>query len=155
VVTESGLVDVEASEARLALIADPSKEGVRHRHDRGRRRQGRGEESPKLDPNDTTYQLLQKHRAEGEVLKNDLLRMERDEKEGRLVDAEIVRRRELQLGRAGQEAVMNLRFRLDPLLAGEADPAKRAEIWDRELRGICEEIARAVTVPLETPAADK
>jgi hypothetical protein len=38
---------------------------------------------------------------------------------------------------------MNLRYRIDPLLAGESDPAKRAEIWDRETRQICEEIARA------------
>jgi hypothetical protein len=45
--------------------------------------------------------------------------------------------------------VMNLRFRIDPLLAGESDPAKRAEIWDRETRQICEEIARAAAAPFD------
>jgi len=45
--------------------------------------------------------------------------------------------------------VTNLRFRIDPLLAGETDPVKRAEIWDRELRLICEEIARAADAPFE------
>jgi hypothetical protein len=49
---------------------------------------------------------------------------------------------------------MNLRFRIDPLLAGEPDPAKRAEIWDRETRLICEEIARAAAAPFE-PGGDE
>jgi hypothetical protein len=37
VVTADGLVDVEASEERLAASKDPLKEGVRQRHERGRR----------------------------------------------------------------------------------------------------------------------
>jgi hypothetical protein len=163
VVTADGLVDVEASEERLAASKDPLKEGVRQRHERGRRRrdgdrghdQARGGErhdrdaSTRVDPNDTSYQLLTKHRAAAEQSRAELLRLELEEKEGRLVDAEVSRKRTFQLARAGRDGVMNLRFRIDPLLAGESDPAKRAEIWDRETRQICEEIARAAAAPFD------
>lgn len=153
VVTEKGLVDVEASEERLAKAADPDKEGVRQRHDRERR--GKGGESTRLDPNDTGYQLLTKHRAEAEAARAQLLNLELAEEQGRLVDVEIVRRREFQLARAGREAIMNLEHRLDPLLAGESDPAKRRELWDREKRAICEELARATAASLEAAPAEK
>lgn len=70
------------------------------------------------------------------------LRLAREK--GELVDAKAVRRRAFTLGRAARDAVMNLRFRLDPLLANEHDAVKRAEIWDRETRAICSEIAAGV-----------
>jgi hypothetical protein len=156
VVTTDGLVDVEASERLLAQAKDPLKEGVRQRHQREpRRRDGghdhggsggdrqsatrhaRGSERHELPAADEAPRG-RRGRARAE-----LLRLELEEKEGRLVDAEVARKRTFQLARAGRDAVMNLRFRIDPLLAGESDPAKRAEIWDRETRQICEEIARA------------
>jgi hypothetical protein len=158
VVTQDGMVDVEASKARLAASADPLKEGVRHRHREDRRARGRdagGEEeggSLRADPNDTSYQALTRHRAAAEYNRAELLRLELAEREGRLVDAEAVRRRALQLASAAGDAIMNLRYRLDPLLSGEADPAKRAEIWDRELRQIREELARGVETPLASSA---
>lgn len=148
IVMQGELVDVEATEARLAAAADPLKEGVRQRHERARRSHG-GEPSTRVDPNDTGYQLLTKHRAAAEQERATLLRLEREEKEGLLVDADVARRRTFQLARAGRDAVMNLRYRIDPLLAGEADLAKRAEIWDRETRLICEEISRAAAAPFE------
>lgn len=160
VVTEAGLVDVEASEARLASIKDPLKEGVRQRHERERpaSRRGksgadRGEADLRVDPNDTSYQVLTKHRAAAEYNRSELLRMELEEKQGSLVDAEAVRKRAFQVASTAGDAVMNLRFRIDPLLAGEVDPLKRAEIWDRELRLIREEIARSIAAPL-TVAGD-
>lgn len=159
VVTAEGLVDVEASEQLLASVKDPLKEGVRQRHQRERQRRGgghghgsdrgQGEAGTRVDPNDTTYQLLTKHRAAAEYNRAELLRLELEEKEGRLVDADVARKRTFQLARSGRDAVMNLRYRIDPLLAGETDPAKRAEIWDRETRLICEEIARAAAAPFE------
>lgn len=150
------LVDREASDARIAATADPLKEGVRRRHERERRGKGQqGEPSTRLDPNDTSYHELTRHRAASEATRAELLQLELAEKEGRLVDAETVRRRELQLSRAGREGVMNLRYRLDPLLAGETDPQKRAELWDRECNAICEEIARATATPLEKTDAEK
>ena len=61
---------------------------------------------------------------------------------GNLVDAEAVRRAAFTTGRQAMQSIMSLRHRLDPLLAGESDPAKRAAIWDKELRQICSEMAR-------------
>lgn len=150
VMTDDGQVDVEASEARLASMADPLKEGVRQRHQRERDGDEPGA-GVRASGNDTTYQLLTKHRAAAEHARAELLRLELQEKEGRLVDAEAVRRRALLTSRAARNAVMNLRFRIDPLLAGEADPVKRAVIWDRETRAICEELARAAVADTPEP----
>jgi hypothetical protein len=141
VLTASGSVDVDASEERLAESADPSKEGVRERHRRDRNRKGaRGIET---EPNDTTWHLLQKARAQAEQHRAALLKLEREEKEGLVCDAEAVRKASFNTSRPAMSAIMSLRFRIDPLLAGEADDAKRAAIWDRELRAVCEEIIRA------------
>lgn len=153
VVTAQGLVDVEASEERLAAAADPLKEGVRQRHERGRRE--KGGESTRLDPNDTSYQLLTKHRAAAEAERATLLRLQREKEEGRLVDAEAVHKRTFQLARAAANAINAIDARIDPLLAGESDPAKRREIWAREKRAICDELARAAAAPLEAADAEK
>jgi hypothetical protein len=109
VVTTDGLVDVEASERLLDQAKDPLKEGVRQHHQRERRRRdgghdhgGRGQEresGTRVDPNDTSYQLLTKHRAAAEATRAELLRLELEEKEGRLVDAEVARKRTFQLSR--------------------------------------------------------
>lgn len=153
VLSDDGMVDVEASEERLASMADPLKEGVRQRHQRERDGDEPGT-GVKASAGDTTYQLLTKHRAAAEFNRSELLRLELEEKEGRLVDAEAVRKRALQTARTARNAVLNMRFRIDPLLAGEADPVKRAEIWDRETRAICEELARVVsTEPTAEPSA--
>lgn len=164
---KDGLVDVEASERLLTVAADLDKEGVRQRHRRERAARdadrpsgGRGSSSGydgdlRADPSDSAYKLLTKHRAAAEQERATLLRLEREREEGSLVDAEAVRKRELQLGRAGREAVMNMRYRIDPLLAGEVDAAKRGEIWDRETRAICDEIARAVVAPMENSARER
>lgn len=151
VLTEDGQVDVEASEARLAATSDPTKEGVRQRHARTRRGAGGGDrdghdDGIKANSNDTTYQLLTKHRAAAEYNRAELLRLELEEKEGRLVDAEAVRKYAFGLARAARNALVHLRFRIDPLLAGETDRAKRMEVWDRETRAICDELARGLEV---------
>jgi len=147
VVTADGLVDVEASQALLAAASDPDKEGVRQRHARNRQSAGAGD-ATKASQNDSTYQLLTKHRAAAEYNRAELLRLELEEKEERLVDSEVVRRRAMQLARKAREAIMNLRHRIDPELMAETDSAKRAVIWDRELRAACEDLARGVAEPL-------
>lgn len=145
VMTKDGLVDVEASIARLKATADPDKEGVRQRHERARNTGKDEGDAGRVDPNDTAYQLLTKHRAATEASKSELARLELEEKQGLLVNAEAVRKRAMLTARAARDAVMNLRFRIDPLLSGESDPVKRAAIWDLETRRICEEIARGIT----------
>lgn len=168
VVTSAGLVDVEASDHRLAAAADPYKDSVRDRHQRDRQRKavfgtgdraGQGDQGAqreragdggdggrdgaRVDPNDTSYQTLQKARAVGEVERSILLRLERERIEGALCETESVRKAAFNTSRPAMNAIMNLRFRIDPLLQGEADAAVRAEIWDRELRSVCAEIQRA------------
>lgn len=151
----TGKVDVEASMERLKVTADLMKEGVRQRHAQGRQQHepGGDEETLRVQPNDTAYQLLTKHRAAREAEEAAMARMEREEKEGLLVNTEAVRKRALQTARGARDAVMNLRYRIDPLLAGEVDPVKRAEIWDRELRLICEEISRGTASATDVGAA--
>lgn len=151
VLDKDGLVEVELSQARLDASKDPDKEGVRQRHARARRGQDQddGADDLKVDAGDTGYQQLTKYRARAEAERATLLRLEREQLEGRLVDAEAVAKRAHQVARAARDAVMNMRFRLDPLLAGEVDPQKRAEIWDRETRQVCEELARGVAAPLK------
>jgi hypothetical protein len=156
VLDDHGQVDVEASQARLSASKDPLKEGVRQRHQAQRQGRGRGSESDstRVDPNDSAYQLLTKHRAARESEEALMARMEREKIEGKLVDTDAVRKRALQTSRAARDAVMNLQHRIDPLLAGEADQVKRAEIWDRELRLICEEISRGSVAPLEAAGSE-
>jgi len=148
VMTNDGLVDVEASEALLAAAADPSKEGVRQRHARNRRGAGGGD-SAKASASDTTYQLLTKHRASAEGARAEMLQLDLAEKEGRLADTEVVRKYAFSAARAARNAILNLPFRIDPLLQGETDRAKRMEVWGREIRAICSELAEGleVTVP--------
>lgn len=152
--TPAGLVDVDATEKRLKETADPRYDGVRARHARervNRQRQTEGlspvedTEQPGLraSAGDDSYVILQKAKAAAEVERAALLRMEREAKEGALCETEFVRKSAFATSRAAMEAIMNLRFRIDPLLSGESDEAKRAAIWESELRAICTEIQRA------------
>jgi hypothetical protein len=146
VLTDDGRVDVEASTERLKLTRDPYKDGVRERHKRERQQRSGAvatSDAPRVDPSDTSYVLLQRARAEAEAHRAALLRMEREEKEGKLADTEAVRKHAFDAGRSARNAIFNLQHRLDPLLAGETDPAKRAALWDQELRSVCTELARA------------
>lgn len=163
VMTSDGLVDVDASELRLKALADASKEGVRLRHERERalrdaggeyrgepgRHQGDGRDgsrgdSTRPDPTDSSYLQLQKHRADSEAHRAALLSMERAEKEGRLVDRDMVRKLAFETGRLVQSRLMSMRHTVDPELACEPDPDKRAAIWDKHTRSICDELDRKV-----------
>lgn len=149
VLTEDGRVDVEASEARLMASRDPYKDGVRERLERERAAKGikpTTDESLRADPNDSSYVILQKARAEGEAHKTALLSMERAEREGSLADVGEVERRAFAAAREGRNALFALQYRLDPLLAAEPDLAKRAALWDRELRAMAAQIGAACGV---------
>jgi len=147
VLTEDGRVDVEASAERLKLTRDPYKDGVRERHERERQQRAGATETPRVEPNDTSYVLLQRARAEAEAHRAALLRMEREEKEGKLADTDAVRKHAFDAARSARNAIFNLQHRLDPLLAGETDAAKRAALWDQELRSVCSELAKACEEP--------
>jgi hypothetical protein len=122
VVTAEGLVNVEASQARLAALRDPLKEGVRQRHadqrkakdraaGRGGDRQDDGE-SLRVDPNDTSYQVLTKHRAATEFNRSELTRLELEEKQGRLVDRDEVRRLAFAAARSGRDKYLAVSMRI-------------------------------------------
>lgn len=137
VLTADGRVDVGASEVRLELARDPKKDGTRARHERGRKKRSNGD-----GPGARTYARLQGARAEAETHRAALLALARAEKEGQLVDAEAVRVHAFTVARAARNSMFNLQHRLDPLLAGESDPGKRAMLWDLELRAIADELAK-------------
>lgn len=146
VLTADGLVDVDASDAMLQATADPHKAGVaqRHAHERAAAG-GKGQTFPGTLPGTAmdTYTLLHQSRAMAEAERATLLRMEREEKEGKLADTDAVRKQAFDAARAARNAIFNIRHRLDPLLAAEQDPAKRDALWEQELRSVCEQLAKS------------
>ena len=100
------------------------------------------ESGPDMPDDANFFEKFQKARAESEAERAKILRFEREKMEGSLVDAAAVRRAAFTVGRQSMQSVMALRFRLDPLLAGESDPARRAVIWEAELRALCDGMAR-------------
>lgn len=150
VLTEDGRVDVEASNAKLAATADPSKIGVSERHEAERQLKAgdaapavspSSSSSPRIDVNDESYLALQKSRAEHEAHRAAIAKMDREEREGKLVDAETVRKAAAKAARAARSALMNLPSRLGPLLAAQNDQAKCIVMLETEIRAICEQLA--------------
>ena len=109
---------------------------------------------PDMPDDASFFEKFQKARAASETERAILLRLEREKLEGSLVDAESVRRAAFTVGRQSMQSVMALKYRLDPLLSSESDSNKRAQIWDRELRQICSEMASARADAVQTVAPD-
>jgi len=71
-----------------------------------------------------------------------LLRLELDEKTGRLVDAEQVKISAFNRARQLRDALLNIPDRTGPILAAETDEAKVSEILTHELKAALEELTR-------------
>ena len=71
-----------------------------------------------------------------------LLKIELDQKTGRLVDAEAVRVAAFNKGRAVRDSLLNIPDRISPILAAEKDQMKVADILTREIRTALEELSR-------------
>lgn len=71
-----------------------------------------------------------------------LLKIELDEKTGRLVDAEAVKVAAFNKARAVRDTLLNIPDRISPILAAEKDQMKVADILTREIRTALEELSR-------------
>lgn len=71
-----------------------------------------------------------------------LLKIELDEKTGRLVEAEAVKAAAFGKARAVRDALLNVPDRIAPILAAEEDPQRISEIMTTELKTALEELAR-------------
>lgn len=89
-------------------------------------------------------------RAAREVFQAKLAKLEYEQKSGRLVDVEAVRREVFAKAREARDALQNARARLVPLLAAETDAARIDELLAAEFRRVSDEMSR--TVHAENPA---
>ncbi len=141
VFSRDGRVDVEATEALLSGPTTPQGEAQKQRHARDRALNDGAE--PKVSAYATEAQInLQQSRAQAEAHRAALLKIELDEKCGRLGDVEAMKQLAYKVSRATLAALLNLPHRLDPILAAESDPGVRFDLWDREIRAAAEEIAK-------------
>ena len=77
-----------------------------------------------------------------ERYKAALLKIELDEKTGRLVDSEAVKVAAFNKARAVRDSLLNIPDRISPILAAEKDQMKVADILTREIRTALEELSR-------------
>ena len=71
-----------------------------------------------------------------------LLKIELDEKTGRLVDAEQVKVAAFGKARAVRDALLNVSDRIGPILAAESDQTKVSDILTKEIRTALEELSK-------------
>ena len=95
VLTPSGQVDVEASEARIAATADPAKAQVAERHAAGRAAAVDGQNQPKTAPEDEGDSIAgtpdyQKARARREEANATIAEIELAERAGNLMETAAV-----------------------------------------------------------------
>lgn len=79
--------------------------------------------------------IAQQHKAA-------LLKIELDEKAGRLVEAEQVKIAAFNKSRQVRDALLNIPDRISPILAAETDELRVAEILNQEIKAALEELSR-------------
>jgi hypothetical protein len=142
ILTPDGMVDVDASERMLALTQNPQGDGARARHEFTRILKRRRAKKPRIRDLEAflTRELLMDSRAEIESHRAAMLRMEVEERQAGLADVQTFRACARRAVVVAEAALIRFRDRLDPLLAAEQDDVKRAELWEREARTLCEEM---------------
>lgn len=131
VMTDEGLVNVKASEERLAEHLDPGKGGDRS-----------GKEKPAAAKQGSGDYLAAKAReAQAKAIKAE---MDNAERAGVLCEADKASRTAFTLARNTQEALRGIADRLAPSLAAETDAAKVHAMLSDEVRQICNTLADKV-----------
>lgn len=133
VMTDDGLVDVAASQARLQEQLDPARGGVRT----GAKKPAAGSRA---------YMVAKTAEMEARAARQQL---ELRERAGELVEKDTVHRRGFTLARQAQEAMIAIPDRLASLIAAETDPAKVHELLSNELRQVANDLAKAVEEELQ------
>jgi hypothetical protein len=131
VMTEAGLVDVAASEERLAASLDPSRGGDRTH-----------KKPPASNKPDGRFMAA---RTEEMEVKTARQRLALAQEAGLLVEKAAVERTAFTLARTAQEAFIAIPDRLATSLAAESDPAEIHKLLSAEIRAVCQHLAKATT----------
>jgi hypothetical protein len=132
------MVDVEASEARLASTADPAKSHMADVNERQRAIHRGVEQLPKPaqdvvhgigSSKNATYMQAKTAR---EVFDAKSAQLDYEERSGKLISVAAVEKEWAQALTATREHLLQVRARLAPLLANEADPFKIEQLLDAE-----------------------
>lgn len=135
------MVDVEASEARLAATADPAKAHMQEVNERQRALhrgtitppplpQGDGYRSHTTDSKNATYMQAKTAR---EVYEAKNAQLEYEERIGKLLKADEVKSHLASKISSMREAFLQIPSRLVPILAAESDPAKIHTLLEDEI----------------------
>lgn len=138
VMKDERLVDVVASEARLASSLDQSRGGDRS--------QGSASGKKKPAAGGGAYMAA---KIRGMEAVADRQELETKKLANELLEREETHRKAFTLARNAQESMMGIADRMAPLLAAEADPAKVHAMLSDELRNVAQDLAKAAKESLQ------
>ncbi len=134
VITDEGLVDVDASRQRIASTADPNRDDVRARHASAR--------TTAPDPTtDMVGQSFQKSRAVKERFLALSAKLDYELRSGSLVETESVKTAAESTGHIIRSMLENLPDQLAPLLAAEPDENRAHALLTEHIEIALTEIA--------------
>lgn len=145
------LVDVEASEARLASTADPAKAHMHQVNERQRAiHRGTGEppqlpagDGPKGDASSSKNATYMQAKTAREVYEAKSAQIDYEERTGKLIRTDAVRSALASVLSSTREALMQIPARLSPVLAAETDAAKVHDALQAELHQCLAQLAAA------------
>lgn len=154
VFTPAGLIDVEATELKLAASQAADKEGVRQRHARERATKPHEAEVPLPGADgeaedrtagarvkDESYAKFNAARAGREEENLAIARMARMEKEGTLVRKDDVTAAAGEIGQLLIQGLESMGVKIAPDLAAESDPVACQAIIDKYIRQLRVDLA--------------
>lgn len=135
VMTNDGLVDVAASEERLAASLDPARGG-----DRTHKKPAASNKP------DGRFMVARVEEMEVRAARQRLA-LEQDA--GLLVEKAAVERAAFTLARTAQEALIAIPDRLSTSLAAETDSAEIHRLLSAEIRAVCQGLAKSTDAAME------
>lgn len=156
VLTADGRVDVPATLAKMKGTADPSKEGVRQRHEQERLERGVHQHlrpgAPDMEPppdQSPRYHDFQKARARREHYLAEQAELEYKKLCGELVERGPVEAAAERLGRMLRDSVLGVATKLAPKVAAESDPWTVEQTIRAALRAALDDIAKLTAEDLQ------
>lgn len=148
------LVDVEASEARLAATADPAKAHMQDVNER-QRVMHRGTATPPPLPQvdgarpgsgDSRNATYMQAKTAREVYEAKNAQLEYEERAGKLIRVDAIRSAWAAKLSTTRDALLQIPARLAPVLAAESDLVRVTELLEAELRQALAELSAEVVV---------
>lgn len=144
------LVDVEASEARLASTADPAKAHMRQVNERQRAIHRGTASAPNLpdtppagDAQSSKNATYMQAKTAREVYEAKSAQIDYEERTGKLIRADAVRSALASVLSSTRDALMQIPARLSPVLAAENDAARVHDTLQAELHQCLAQLAAA------------